>query len=137
MAVNRIFFPQEALDAWLDQERVVLDGDLMTLSPEGWSFRLNSAVRFTSEVAGGGDAGGLVGKVKTQEQLSALGGEHCAGTVIIGDDAYEVVEGFVGEPLPDQTLVAGGDSMSAATRAAVEDQGDGIDPLARLLLQNR
>lgn len=31
-----------------------------------------------------------------------MGCEHYAASVIIGNDAYEVVEGFVGETCPDQ-----------------------------------
>jgi hypothetical protein len=140
MGVNRFFFPQEALDAWLDQGRVSLEGDIMTFNPEGQRFRLQGAVRFLSEVAGGGDAKDLVGKVKTKAQLGQLGGEQCADSVVLGEDAYQVVEGFVGVPLLDSTMsIAMGDTMVAATRAATgEDiQGDRVDPLTRLFMQRR
>ncbi len=137
---NRVFFPQEALDAWLDEERIQLDGDVLTLTPEGQCFRLASAVRFLSEVAGGGDDANLVGKVKSMEQLAALGGEHCAGSVIVGEDAYEVIEGFLGEPIAAEPSVAGlGESMAAATRAAVGEEASNSDPdaLTRLFLRNK
>ena len=139
MGINRFFFPQEALDAWLDQGRVALEGDTMTLNPEGQRFRLQGAVRVLSEVAGGGDKNNLVGKVKTKAQLEALSGEQCADSVIVGEDAYQVVEGFVGELLAEVASIAMGDSMGAATRAAAgeEVQGDRIDPLTRLFLQRR
>jgi len=100
MAENRVFFPQQALDAWLEEGRVLLVGDELTVSPEGRRLQLQSALRFTAEVASGEDPHGLVGKVKTQEQLAALSGELCADSVIIGDSAYQVVEGFLGELLP-------------------------------------
>lgn len=100
MSQNRVFFPQEALAAWLEQGRVLLVGDELTTSPEGRRLRVESALRFLAEVAAGADPHGLVGKVKTIEQVKALSGEHCADSVIIGDSAYQVVEGFLGEVMP-------------------------------------
>jgi hypothetical protein len=139
MGVNRFFFPQEALDAWLDEGRVVLEADTLTFNPEGQRFTIHGAVRFLSEVTDGSDAQGLVGKVKTKDQLVALGGEQCADSVIVGDNAYQVVEGFVGELLPGTMSIAMGDNLVAATRAAAGDdiQGDRLDPLTRLFMQRR
>jgi hypothetical protein len=99
MSENRLFFPQEALDAWIEQGRVLLVGDELTTTPEGRRLRVESAVRFIAEVAAGSDPNGLVGKVKTIEQVQALGGEHVADSVVMGDCAYQVVEGFLGEVL--------------------------------------
>jgi hypothetical protein len=99
MSENRLFFPKEALDAWLEQGRVVLVGDELSTTPEGRHLRVESAVRFMAEVAAGSDPHGLVGKVKTMEQVQALGGDYVSDSVILGDCAYQVVEGFVGEVL--------------------------------------
>ena len=99
MSQNRVFFPQEAVQAWLEQGRVQLVGDELTTTPEGRRLRVESALRFLAEVAAGADPHELVGKVKTLEQVQALGGEHCADSVIMGDCAYQVVEGFLGELL--------------------------------------
>ncbi len=136
MGKNRVFVSQETLDRWLDEGKIDVDGEEMTLNPEGQRFQLKTALHFVREVAGGGDGAGLVGKVKDLEQVVTLGGEHYADSVILGDDAYEVVEGFVGEPLHE---VASGNSLAAATRAAVgEGPGTGeIDLLARFFLGSR
>jgi hypothetical protein len=99
MSENRVFFPQEALDAWIEQGRVQLVGDELTTTPEGRRLRVEGALRFTAEVGTGTDPHGLVGKVKTLDQVKALNGEHYADSVIIGDCAYQVVEGFLGELL--------------------------------------
>ena len=136
MGANRVFFPQETLDTWLGEGRIQVNGEVLTLTAEGQRFHLRSAVRFLREVAGGGDVTGLVGKVKDVEQLRALGGEHYADSVVLEQNAYEVVEGFVGEPLMDvDATVASGDTLAAAARAAIGDEpgtGD-IDLLARFL----
>ncbi|MBN1652144.1 MAG: hypothetical protein JXA30_00030 [Deltaproteobacteria bacterium] len=139
MGVNRLFFPQEALDHWMDEERISIEGEIMCLKAEGGRFRLESAVRFISEVGGGGDRLDLLGKVKSVKQLEEIGGELCAGSVIVGDDAYEVVEGFLAELLLDRKPIVSGTSMEAATRAAVGDAvcDDEVDALTRFFRQKR
>jgi hypothetical protein len=138
MPQNRVFIPQEALDVWLSEERVTIEHDLLTLQPEGQQFRLQTAVRFLSEVAGGGDAHSLIGKVKDLGQITALGGDYSSGSVVLDPDAYEVLEGFVGEPLHDTATVISGDSLAGATRAAMGEPPTGeIDLLARFFLQSQ
>lgn len=141
MGVNRVFLPQEMLDGWLSEERVDVEGDVMTLRPEGQRFQLKTAVRFLEELADGGDQAKLVGKVKDLDQLEELGGEHCADSVILGDDAYQVVEGFVGEPLFDEQPAGTGASLAQAAQAALGEDGEHpsaeIDLLARFFLSSR
>jgi hypothetical protein len=85
MGANRVFFPQQALDEWLEQGHIGLVGDELTIASNGRHVTLVGAVHFVAEVAGAEDHHGLVGK---------------ADSVILGDNAYQVVEGFLGEPLP-------------------------------------
>lgn len=134
MANNRVFFPQEAFDLWLEEGKISLDADVLTLQPEGQRFNVTSALRFTAEVADGEDEAGLVGKVKSLEQVAELGGEHCADSVVLGNNAYEVIEGFLGEPIEGEQT--SGTSVSSATRAAVgENADDSTGALARFLMQ--
>jgi hypothetical protein len=93
MPTSRIFVPQEALETWLSSGRVHMVGE--TLFVEGQAFALESAVRFVSEVAGGGDEHKLIGRVKSLAQLEVLGGEHVSDSVVLGDNAYEVIDGFL------------------------------------------
>lgn len=141
MGVNRVFLPQETLDGWLSEGRVDVDGETMTLQPEGQRFRLKTAVRFMQEVTGGEDGAQLVGKVKDLDQLGDLGGEHCADSVILGENAYEVVEGFVGEPLADEeeTGLPSGSNLASATHRALGEtpQSGEIDLLTRFFLSSK
>jgi len=114
MSQNRVFFPQQALDQWLEEGRIALVGDELTASAEGRRFGLQSAVRFMSEVTTGEDPNDLVGKVKSLEALQALGAEHCPGSVIVGDNAYEVIDGFLGELLPGKGRTSSRKSGSVA-----------------------
>lgn len=131
MTANRVFFPQQALDTWLEQGRVALVGDEMTITPEGRRFLLTSAVRFIAEVTEGGDPNDLVGKVKDLEQVLALSGEHSSNSVIMGDHAYDVIEGFLGEPLPTLKKNTTRRSVAGGKPQVVDPN----DPIPRLLSQ--
>ena len=83
MTATRLFLSQDTLDLWLAEERVTIDGETLTLGSKG-SFQLVTAFHFLEELAGGGDESQLVGKVKSLVDVEALGGEHCADSVIRG-----------------------------------------------------
>ncbi len=142
MAENRMFVSQETLDTWLGNDEVDVEGEIMILKRLRQSFQLETAYHFLTEIAEGGDEQELVGKVKTMAQLAELDGEYCAGSVILGDNAYEVIEGFLGLPMQqgmgsdagdadkDPSDISGHD-LAAATRAAAGD-GDANPPSQEL-----
>ena len=101
MANDRPFISQETLDIWLAEGRIAVDGDVLTL-PHGRRFHLKTAVHFTADVTETGDPHELLGKVKDVEVLAEMGGEHVSDSVILGDTAYQVVEGFLGEPAQNE-----------------------------------
>jgi hypothetical protein len=94
---RQLFISQDTLVAWQDQDKVTFDGDVMTIKADGRRFNLLEAVRFIRLEGEGQDTAGMVGKVKTDEQIVALGGERYRDSVIIGETAYKVQEGFIGE----------------------------------------
>jgi hypothetical protein len=55
-------------------------------------------VRVVAEVTGAEDANELVGKVKSLAYLQELGAEILEGSMLIGDNAYDVVPGFTALP---------------------------------------
>jgi hypothetical protein len=99
MRPNRVFFPQALLDSWIADDRVDLGGDQLLLRDEGRRYKIEEAVHVIADAAGGADAAGLIGKVKTRSQLAEHNAEILENSLIVGDDAYEVVPGFVGEPV--------------------------------------
>ena len=139
MGRNRLFIPQAQLDVWLSEDRIEVEGEEMVTRPEGQRFQLTTAVLFKSEVTGEPDAHDLVGRVKDLEQLAAMNAEHYADSVILEDNAYEVLEGFAGTPMEESNSVevATGNSLSDAARALTGDGGrrssGEIDLLARFL----
>jgi len=120
MAANRLFLPQNVVDTWLAEGRVRLMGDELKLEPQGHVLHLTSALHFKSEVAGGPDEHELVGKVKAMDAVAALSGEHCADSVVLGDNAYEVEEGFLAEPTSGVTADDNDQQPDAITRLFME-----------------
>ncbi|MGF1465085.1 MAG: hypothetical protein ACFCGT_03035 [Sandaracinaceae bacterium] len=108
MTANRLFIPQHVLDLWLSEDRVEVQGEILVTKPEGVRLALTTAVRFKAEVAGGADEAKLVGRVKDLAQIGELGAEHYADSVIHGESAYEVVEGFTATLLPAEEGGGGG-----------------------------
>lgn len=96
---TRAFFPQTALDEWVSENRVDIKGEELTLKAEGRRFRIIEAVRVVREVTGADDPHELLGRVKTRAFLMELGAELLEGSMILGDNAYDVVQGFIGAPL--------------------------------------
>jgi hypothetical protein len=95
---NRVFFPQAALDEWLADDRVDLKNDELSIKGEGRRFRIIEAVRVLREVTGSPDPHHLLGCVKSCAFLNELGAELLETSMIIGDNAYDVLPGFVGVP---------------------------------------
>ena len=96
---NRVFFPQSALDAWISDSHVDLKNDELLLKSEARRYRIIEAVRIIREVTGSDDPNELIGRVKSRAFLSELGAEILESSMIIGDNAYDVVQGFVGAPV--------------------------------------
>lgn len=113
---HRLFLAQDTLDLWMSDEQAVVDGEELTLTALGQRFHLTSAVYFAAELEGG-DAQALLGTVKDHEQLAELGAEHVADSVLLGETAYTVAEGFLATPIFEEGVKA-----PASTGDAVFDQ---------------
>jgi len=99
---NRVFFPQAALDTWLSDGSVDLRGDELTILSGGElvrRYRVTEAVRILHEVTGGTDMNDLVGRVKPKSQLDEKGAELLESSLLLGDNAYDVAPGWLGEPI--------------------------------------
>ena len=104
MRASRLFVSQSVLDRWLSEGVAELSGDTLHVLPERHAFDLTTGVLFETEVTGAGDALGLLGKVKDVDQIAEMAGDYSQGTVIVGDLAYEVTDGFVGVPAASELL---------------------------------
>jgi len=93
---NRVFFPQSAVDQWgIDGRIDLLAGELILLA-EGRRYKVEEAVRIVTEVTGANDDRKIIGKVKPKRALDEIGAELLETSMILGDNAYDVVPGWVG-----------------------------------------
>lgn len=95
----KLFISQERLDAWTAEQKIAVDGDMLTLSADGRSFRIRPAYRFLRVAGGDDDPNGLVDTVQDEADLAKLGGDAFMTSCIVGEIAYDVQPGFLGEPL--------------------------------------
>ena len=96
MGPNRVFFPQDSLDQWIGEGKVDLLGNELVIRAENRRYRVVEAVRIVTEVTGTFDGNELVGKVKSLSFLGELGAEILGTSMVLGENAYEVIPGFMG-----------------------------------------
>lgn len=98
--MSRLFISVERLDAWTAEGRASLEGDRMTLTELKRQFAMVPAVHFVRATGQDHDPHDLIGRVKTKQALESMGAEQFASSVIYNDTAYDIVDGFIGDPLP-------------------------------------
>jgi len=138
MGVNRLFWPQQMMDDWVVEEKAVVENDVLTVTDDHRKYQIHQALHFMADVADGTDPHGLVGKVKEIETVLAMGAEHYMDSVIIGDTAYQVVQGFTGIPVHDPNRASRkiSDISQAVKTQAGEAEQDDREMLANFLLDN-
>ena len=93
---NRVFFPQAAVDQWGIDGKIDLVGGDLILVKEGRKYKVEEAVRIVAEVTGANEEHKIVGKVKPKRALDEIGAEILENSMILGDNAYDVVPGWMG-----------------------------------------
>jgi hypothetical protein len=95
---NRVFFPQASLDQWGVDGKIELSANELILLADGRAFKIIEAVHVVAEVTGANDGHKIIGKVKPKAALDEIGAEILENSMIIGDNAYDVVPGWMGTP---------------------------------------
>lgn len=127
---NRVFFPQQALDGWVSEGRVEVSGRELTIRAENRRYQIVDAIRVLREVTHGQDQYDIVGQVKSVNFLMELGAELLGTSMILGENAYDVVPGFLGLPIGSFE-----DHRAATPSAGSATQSD-EELLARYLVED-
>ncbi len=99
---NAVFFPQSLLDVLFGDGKLDLDGDDLVVPGAGYRYRVTEALRVTSEVTTGEDPHDLLGKVALRAHLTdQIGAEILGNSMLVEDNAYDIVPGMLGEPIGD------------------------------------
>ena len=104
---NQVFFPQMAVDQWGIDSKIEFTGTELIVLSEGRKYKVTECVHIVTEVTGANDPNKLIGKVKSVAALQELGAEILEGSMIMGDNAYDVVPGWAGAvmtPFADHLL---------------------------------
>lgn len=96
---NRVFFPQLLLDQWGIEGKIDLTGAELVIVAEGRRYKIEEMVHVVAEVTGASDPHKLVGKVKAKAALDEVGAEILENSMILGDNAYDVITGWAGTPM--------------------------------------
>ena len=92
----RLFLPEATLEEWAAEGRADLKDGKLFIDSSRAPFGVAPAVHFLRLVSGA-DTNQLLSKVKTSAQLEQMGAEQMSDSVIVGEDAYQVVPGYVAE----------------------------------------
>ncbi len=96
--MDKVFFSQAILGSLVEEGKIRLDKNMLTLlTPDNPSFELEPAYRFVKTADNGPDPHGLVGRIQYETELKSRNAEIYLDSIIIGDTAYVVEPGFVGE----------------------------------------
>lgn len=139
MPSNRLFVSGALLDRWVTVGQVELEDGVLKVKPTGTEYTLEEAARVVGEATGAVDPQGLVGRVRTLAELSALGAEVLDRSVLLGELAYDVVPGFIaapagdrgGERTPSERLLRELSVLSEAPKSGQSDE----ELLARFLIE--
>lgn len=104
---NRVFFPQMAVDEWSIEGKIDLTGNEIIILADGRRYKVEEAVHIVAEVTGANEEHKLVGKVKPKRALDEIGAEILENSMILGDNAYDIVPGWTGSattPFADHLL---------------------------------
>lgn len=102
-----LFLPLAAVEGWTARGAVEVSANVLTVqsgSARGARLELVPAVRFLAVAGEGADAGGLTGKVKPVAELREAGAELLGDSVLFGEVAYEVQQGFTAQEARQTSL---------------------------------
>lgn len=116
MGKTRVFFPEAAVNRWVAIGDAVLTGQELYLRREGARYRLVDAVRVLGEVTGTPDRFDVSGKVKTVGFVTELGAEVLGDSMVIGDNVFETVIGWLGTPMAERRTSAPGSDEDLLAR---------------------
>lgn len=94
---KKIFLPQEKLEAWVKDGKISFsDNVITTLTGNRLKYKLVPAYKFIKLTSGDVDGPKLLGSVKTKDDIKHLKPDIFLDSIIIGDIAYEVEMGYIG-----------------------------------------
>lgn len=101
---EKLFFSQDLINTWTDDEKVVFENDTLFINtPSGKKeYKLTPASRFVKVSGDEPDPHGVLDSVFTQQELEQKGADVYLNSAIIGETAYDVEPGYVAVRAEDE-----------------------------------
>jgi hypothetical protein len=100
---KKIFIPQTKLEIWVQEGKISISENVITtLTENRMSYKLIPAFKFVKLTSGDSDSDKLIGTVKTKEDIKHLNPDIFMDSIIIGNRAYEVEMGYIGNLTVDE-----------------------------------
>ncbi len=100
---EKVFFTQKTLDSLNEENKISLEGDLLTImTNEKPCFTIIPAYRFMHVESGDEDPLKVLGKVKTEEEAKQMDIDIYRDSAIFKETVYVVEPGFIGVPKRDE-----------------------------------
>lgn len=139
--MGRLYFvSQRQLDEWLGHGNADLNGETLSLRLDRqYLAKMLPALYFARIVSSPEDGRALTGKAISLEKVQEMGAEVMQGSAVIGDDAYDVEEGFIlREVVPPNSDVRPAAKPEGEGKERQEASAEGepeLDLLASFILQ--
>ncbi len=104
---EKLFFSQEIINSWADDDKVKFENDVLTINTAKGvqEYKLTSAYRFVKVSDESPDPHGVVGTVRTQEELDSMGADVYMTSCLIGETAYDLEQGYVAVRTEDEKSI--------------------------------
>ncbi len=123
-----IFISQEQMEKYISEGVADISNNNIVLRlDKTYIGNLEDAVYFLRNVVNPSDSRDLIGRVLTKDEVKSLNADIMKNSVIIGDDAYDVEEGFMVFEQGQKNI-----QNSAEKRSKTQE----IKSLASLILEN-
>jgi len=101
---EKLFFSQELINTWTDDEKVVFENDVLYINTSSGrkEYKLTPASRFLKVSGDEPDPHGVLDKVLTQQELEEKNADVYLNSAIIGETAYDVEPGYVAVKKEDE-----------------------------------
>jgi hypothetical protein len=126
MGPDRLFVPLAVFNEWLSRSAVQFSSGRLTVPGADLAFVAFEAMKLLAEVSGSGDRHELVGRAKTIGYLQELGADILGDSVVIEDNAYDALAGWLLVP----------QASSAVATAPAPPRSDGSQRLLQFLMDD-
>jgi len=105
---DKLFFSQDIINSWTDDERVKFENDTLSIDSSkggGQEYKLTPASRFVKVSGDEPDVHNLIGSVHSQQELEEMGADVYLNSAILGETAYDVEPGYVAIKAEDEKSI--------------------------------